>query len=251
MVIGNTSIIGSCRNRLLLIFRSSRTMQRQKEMSVKYIVHYGAMRLLGVFSYDEPIFRYGSRVIVKTPRGQEVGIVRCEADQEILGKLDIGFIEDRIIRLMTETDEIEYRALRRIEQDNLERCQQIIQEMNIVMELMQVELTFGSGRLIIYYTADGRVDFRELVKVLTTKFHMRIEMRQINVREGMKLLHSIGDCGREICCGCFLHDIPTVSIKMAKLQRVTLDPAKISGHCGRLKCCLRYEHDCYVERREK
>jgi cell fate regulator YaaT (PSP1 superfamily) len=87
--------------------------------------------------------------------------------------------------------------------------------------------------------------------LLAAELHVRIEMRQINVRDKMKLLVNIGDCGREICCGCYLHEPPTVTIKMAKLQKVTLDPAKISGHCGRLKCCLRYEYDCYVEEQKK
>ena len=218
---------------------------------MKYVVHYGAMRLLGVFSHADSVFRYGSRVVVKTPRGQEVGTVRCEATPEIVAKLDSGFIENRIMRSMTATDEVEYRKLRHIGLEHLERCQQIVREMDISMELVRVELTFGCERMVIYYTADGRVDFRELVKVLTGKFHVRIEMRQINVREKMKLLCNVGDCGREVCCGCFLHDTPTVAIKMAKLQKVTLDPAKISGHCGRLKCCLRYEYDCYAEQQKK
>jgi len=217
------------------------------EKAIKYIVHYGAMRQLGVFSYTEPVFRYGSRVIVRTPRGQEAGVVRCEATSNIVAKLDSDFVEDRIVRSMTETDETEYRKLRQRERENLERCKQIIQEMEIVMELVRVERVFGGERIVIYYTADGRIDFRELVKVLAAEFQIRIEMRQISVREGMKLFSNIGDCGREICCTCYLNEPPTVSIKMAKLQRVTLDPAKISGHCGRLKCCLRYEYDDYAE----
>jgi len=214
---------------------------------MKYIVHFGAMRSLGVFSYTEPVFRYGHRVIVRTPRGQEVGIVRCEATPETVAKLDSDCVEDRIVRLMTEADEDEARKLRQKERDNLERCRQIVLEMGIVMELVRVERIFGGERIVIYYTADGRIDFRELVKVLAAEFQIRIEMRQISVRDGMKLFSNIGDCGREVCCTCFLHEAPAVSIKMAKLQRVSLDPTKISGHCGRLKCCLRYEYDCYVE----
>ena len=218
---------------------------------MKYIVHYGAMRLLGVFSHADLVFQYGNRIIVKTPRGQEVGTVRCEADPEIVAKLDKGFDENRILRSMTEGDEKEYQRLQHMEQENLERCRQIIQERDTTMELVRVEYTFGGERMIVYYTAGGRVDFRELVKVLSAEFQTRIEMRQINVREKMKLLPNIGDCGREVCCGCFLHETPAVSIKMAKLQRVTLDPSKISGHCGRLKCCLRYEHECYVKQQNK
>jgi len=217
------------------------------EKTMKYIVHYGAMRQLGVFSYTDPILLYGSRVVVRTPRGQESGIVRCEATPTAVAKLDSGFVEDKIIRPMTEADETEHRKLRQRERGNLERCKQIVREMDIAMELVRVEHIFGGERIVIYYTAEGRIDFRELIKVLGVEFQIRIEMRQINVREGMKLFSNIGDCGREVCCTCYLHETPTVSIKMAKLQRVTLDPAKISGHCGRLKCCLRYEYDCYVE----
>jgi cell fate regulator YaaT (PSP1 superfamily) len=168
---------------------------------MKYIVHYGAMRLLGVFSHADLVFQYGNRVVVKTPRGQEVGTVRCEADPDIVAKLDKGFVEDRILRSMTESDEIEFKKIRNLEQKNLERCRQIIQESETVMDLVRVEHTFGSERMVVYYTADGRIDFRELVKVLSAEFQTRIEMRQINVREKMRLLPHIGDCGREICCG--------------------------------------------------
>ena len=184
---------------------------------------------------------------MRTPRGQEAGVVRCEATPEIVAKLDNGFIEDRIVRSMTGIDETECRKFRQLEREDLERCKQIVQEIGIVMDLVRVERIFGGERIIVYYISDGRVDFRELVKVLAAEFQVRVEMRQISTREGMKLLSNMGDCGREVCCACHLHETPIVSIKMAKLQRVTLDPAKISGHCGRLKCCLRYEHDCYVE----
>ena len=218
---------------------------------MKYVVHYGAMRLLGVFSYTDMVLRHGNRVILRTPRGQEVGIVRCEATEDVLEKLDGGYVEDRILRLMTETDEIEYRKLRPLDLDKLERCRQIVQEECISMELLRVEHIFGGERIVIYYTAEGRVDFRELVKVFAAEFQTRIEMRQISIRDGMKLVPNVGDCGRDICCGCYLHETPIVSIKMAKLQRVTLDPAKISGHCGRLKCCLSYEYECYAEKKKK
>lgn len=215
---------------------------------MKYVVQYGAMRSLGVFSYsDSVVLRSGSRVIVQTPRGQEIGTLRCQVTPEILAKLDSGLLEDRIIRTMTESDEKVYQNILQHEPLKRERCQQIISDLGMVMELVRVEQIFGGERLIIYYTADGRVDFRELIKVLAIEFQIRIEMRQINVREEMRLLTNIGDCGREVCCSCYLRETPTVLIKMAKLQKVTLDPGKISGHCGRLKCCLHYEYDCYLE----
>ena len=218
---------------------------------MKYIVHFGAMRSLGVFAYAEPIFRYGSRVVVKTPRGLEAGIVRCEATPDIVAKLDSGFVEDKIVRAMTDADVTEYQKLRQKEQEKLERCKQIVQETGISMELVRVEHLFGGELIVIYYTAEGRIDFRELVKVLVAEFQKRIEMWQISVREGMKLFSHVGDCGREVCCACYLQETPAVSIKMAKLQRVTLDPVKISGYCSRLKCCLRYEYSGYVEEQKK
>ena len=218
---------------------------------MKYIVHYGAMRLLGVFSHNDLVLHYGSRVIVRTPRGQEVGIVRCKAEPELLAKLGSGFFEDRILRSMTEIDEIECQKLQQRELKNLERCKRIIQEMEVIMELVRVEHIFGGERIVLYYTAVGRVDFRELVKVLTAELQTRVEMRQISVREGLRLHPCLGDCGRDLCCCSFLHETPTITIKMAKNQRVTLDPSKISGHCGRLKCCLRYEHDHYVRKQSE
>ena len=217
---------------------------------MKYIIHYGAMQLLGVFSHADLVLQYGSRVIVKTPRGQEVGTVRYEATPNVLKKFDGGFVEGQILRVMTGTDENKYRRLQSAEQEKLESCRRIAQEMKVEMGLVQVEHIFGGEQIVIYYTAEGRIDFRELVKVLAAKFQTRVEMRQINIREKMKLLSNLGDCGREVCC-CYLRETPIISIKMAKLQRVTLDPAKIAGHCGRLKCCLRYEHDYYVEEQKK
>ena len=216
---------------------------------MKYIVQYGAMRALGVFTHAELILHQGNQVIVKTHRGQEAGMVRCEANQENIQKLDKEFVQGQIIRLMTEADEIECQQLQKLEQGKLEGCQKIVQDLGIAMKLVRVEHTFGGERIIIYYTAEGRIDFRELVKVLVGEYQLRVEMRQINAREEMKVLHVIGDCGREVCCGCFLRETPGISIKMAKLQKVTLEPAKISGHCGRLKCCLRYEYDCYVDKK--
>ena len=188
---------------------------------------------------------------MKTPRGQEVGIVRSEATPEMLEKLAPGYVEDKILRTMTDNDEAEYRKLRQIEREKLESCRLIVQEIGVAMELVRIEHIFGGERIVIYYTADGRIDFREIVKVFAAEFQTRIEMRQINAREGLKLLSSIGDCGRDVCCGCFLHETPIVTIKMAKQQRVTLDPAKIAGHCGRLKCCLRYEIDSYPDKPKK
>jgi cell fate regulator YaaT (PSP1 superfamily) len=115
------------------------------------------------------------------------------------------------------------------------------------MQLVDVEHLYGGERVVIYYLAEGRIDFRELVKSLANEFQTRIEMRQIGVRDEAKLLADYGDCGKPVCCNTHLSEMPPVSMKMAKLQRATLDPSKISGRCGRLKCCLRYEYDTYQE----
>jgi cell fate regulator YaaT (PSP1 superfamily) len=115
------------------------------------------------------------------------------------------------------------------------------------MQLIDIEHLFGGERIIIYYLAEGRIDFRELVKRLAAEFQTRIEMRQIGVRDEAKLLADYGDCGKAVCCNTHLNEMPPVSMKMAKLQKATLDPTKVSGRCGRLKCCLRYEYDTYVQ----
>ena len=115
------------------------------------------------------------------------------------------------------------------------------------MQLVDVEHVFGGERIVVYYLAEGRVDFRDLVKMLAAEFQTRIEMRQIGVRDEAKLLADYGDCGKPVCCNTHLSQMPPVSMKMAKLQKATLDPTKISGRCGRLKCCLRYEYSTYVE----
>jgi cell fate regulator YaaT (PSP1 superfamily) len=186
-------------------------------------------------------------VIVRTTRGQESGTVLCPATPESLAEMKGEWIEERVIRPMTEADEIEYRRLQTGEKDEFIRCRNIIRKMNITMDLVRVEHIFGGERIIVYYVAEGRVDFRELVKILASEFQTRIEMRQIGVRDETKLLADFGDCGKEVCCNWYLTEMPPVSMKMAKLQKATLDPTKISGRCGRLKCCLRYEYDHYIE----
>ncbi|HWC89897.1 MAG TPA: regulatory iron-sulfur-containing complex subunit RicT, partial [Pirellulales bacterium] len=124
-------------------------------------------------------------------------------------------------------------------------CERLIAEMQLPMQLVDVEHVFGGERIVIYYLAENRVDFRELVKLLAAEFQTRVEMRQIGVRDEAKLLADYGDCGKPVCCNTHLSEMPPVSMKMAKLQKATLDPTKISGRCGRLKCCLRYEYDTY------
>lgn len=221
-------------------------------MEKRYIVRFGAMRLLGVFTpaREGNHFSRGDRVIVRTERGLEIGEVLLEASERVLSYL-VDPPQGQILRLMTTDDEREATRIRRQATEEIKVCERIVSELGLQMELVDVEHLFGGERIIVYYLADGRVDFRELVKRLAAEFHTRIEMRQIGVRDEAKLLADYGDCGQPVCCNNHLITIPPVSMKMAKLQKATLDPAKISGRCGRLKCCLRYEFDQYEELLER
>jgi len=153
----------------------------------------------------------------------------------------------QILREMTADDANEYAHIRNSAHDEFAVCRRHVESLGLPMQLVDIEHLFGGERIIIYYLAEGRVDFRELVKQLAGEFQTRIEMRQIGVRDEAKLLADYGDCGKTVCCNSHLIEMPPVSMKMAKLQKATLDPTKISGRCGRLKCCLRYEYDTYVE----
>jgi cell fate regulator YaaT (PSP1 superfamily) len=210
-----------------------------------YVVRCGTMRILHLMQASGDYPR-GTRVIARTPRGLEVGVVLCLADERVLAQMDEppgGSIQ----REMTEADENELAHLAGRLVADADRCFEIIQEMNLPMDLVDVERVFGGERMVVYYLSDDRVDFRELVKRLAQEFQTRIEMRQIGVRDEAKLLADYGDCGKPVCCNSHLHKMPPVSMKMAKMQKATLDPNKISGRCGRLKCCLRYEFDVYEE----
>ncbi|MBQ3388508.1 MAG: hypothetical protein IJG60_04785 [Thermoguttaceae bacterium] len=214
----------------------------------KYMVRYGAMRLRGIFTFpsDDPLF-HGTRVILRTSRGQEAGTVLREPTPESMGTLPYSYEEGRIVRVMTPDDEKQCRSIWEVEKEEYPRAKAIIAQSKLQMDLVRVEHIFGGERLIVYYLAEERVDFRELVRVLAAEFHTRIEMRQIGPRDETKLQADVGDCGRECCCGTYLYSMQPVSMKMAKLQRATLDPTKVSGRCGRLKCCLRFEYEDYVE----
>ena len=148
---------------------------------------------------------------------------------------------------MTEQDLNEFAHLQETRDEKLKTCQRHIEKFQLEMELVEIEHLFGGERVIVYYLAEQRIDFRELVKSLASEFQTRIEMRQIGVRDEAKLLADYGDCGKPVCCNTHLSSMPPVSMKMAKIQKATLDPTKISGRCGRLKCCLRYEYDTYDE----
>lgn len=211
----------------------------------RYVLRYGSMRHVGVFSArgGERYLR-GSRVIARTTRGLEVAEVLIEAGEELVAKL-ANSPGGQIVRAMTPEDEHELDHIRQKERTAFQQCQEHVARLGLPMQLVDVEQLFGGERLVVYFLSEVRVDFRELVKVLAGEFQTRIELRQIGVRDEAKLLADYGDCGQPVCCGTFLSEMPPVSMKMAKLQKATLDPTKISGRCGRLKCCLRYEYDVY------
>jgi len=210
-----------------------------------YIVRYGAMRLLGVFRANGgAVYRRGVKVIARTERGLEAGQVLCQANPEVLEQLNDS-TEGQILREMTPEDVHEVARIRGRAPEELKTCQRHIDKLGLQMQLVDVEHIFGGERIVVYYLAESRVDFRELVKLLAGEFQTRIEMRQIGVRDEAKLLADFGDCGNAVCCNNHLVQMPPVSMKMAKLQKATLDPTKISGRCGRLKCCLRFEYETY------
>lgn len=213
----------------------------------RYVVRHGVMRNLGVFTpRGQDKFIRGDRVVARTNRGLEAGEVLCEATDEAVAQLSEPK-QGQILRRLSNDDIRDVRKLFEQERREFEVCQREIAKLHLEMQLVDVEHLYGGERVVIYYLAEDRVDFRELVKVLAAEFQTRIEMRQIGVRDEAKLLADYGDCGKPVCCNTHLSEMPPVSMKMAKLQRATLDPTKISGRCGRLKCCLRYEYDVYQD----
>jgi cell fate regulator YaaT (PSP1 superfamily) len=191
------------------------------------------------------VLKCGDLVIVKTEQGTGLGKV-------VRGPLKVDNIEERkeikkIFRLANEADLDQFQKVQEKEKEAFAYCLERIRERNLVMKLVKVEWFFDGSKVIFYFTADGRIDFRELVKDLVHRFHTRIEMRQIGVRNEAKMLGGMGHCGRGVCCSTFLPDFATVSVKMAKEQNLPLNPIKISGLCGRLMCCLTYEYETYLE----
>ncbi|AVD36757.1 PSP1 domain-containing protein [Clostridioides difficile] len=188
-------------------------------------------------------------VVVETARGLEYGKV-------VVGPKDMDESElvsplKPIIRIATEEDKKVFLENKEKAKETFELCQQKIKEHELTMFLIDCEYTFDRNKLIFYFTAEGRIDFRELVKDLAAIFKTRIELRQIGVRDEAKSIGGLGPCGRKLCCSSWLGDFQPVSIKMAKDQSLSLNPTKISGICGRLFCCLKYEHDVYSEAIEK
>lgn len=197
------------------------------------------------FDPDGTSYRENDEVIVETARGIEFGFV-VTANRTVMAS-DIVSPLKKILRMATEEDRAHYEENNRRREEAFAVCKEKIAEHGIDMKLIDVEYTFDNNKLLFYFTADGRVDFRELVKDLASVFRTRIELRQIGIRDEAKLMGGLGVCGRPFCCHSFLSDFVQVSIKMAKEQNLSLNSAKISGTCGRLMCCLRYEYDVYEE----
>jgi cell fate regulator YaaT (PSP1 superfamily) len=182
-------------------------------------------------------------VIVETIRGLELGTVVIDLRQ--VPEEEVVLPLKKVMRIATQSDLQKMEANQAKTAEAKEICLQKIAAHDLPMKLVDVEYTFDGSKIIFYFTAEGRVDFRELVKDLAAVFRTRIELRQIGVRDEAKMLGGLGSCGRELCCASFLGDFEPVSIRMAKDQNLSLNPTKISGICGRLMCCLKYENDCY------
>ncbi len=205
------------------------------------------MRNLGVMTANgDASYRRGQEVVIRTERGTESGQVLCEASNDALSHLDEP-PSGNVLREFGDQDVADWADIAAGRKQMMKDVATQIEKLGLDMQLVDVEQILGRQRIVVYYLAEQRVDFRELVKVLAKQFSTRIEMRQIGVRDEAKLLADYGDCGKPVCCNTHLVKMPPVSMKMAKLQKATLDPTKISGRCGRLKCCLRYEFDTYEE----
>ncbi len=189
--------------------------------------------------------KIGDYVLVETIRGMEFGTVVIAP--KLVGEADVFLPLKPVMRIATEEDLQNHLQNKEDEAHAMEVCEQLIIKNKLEMQLLGCEYTFDRTKLIFYFTAEGRVDFRQLVKDLAYTFRLRIELRQIGVRDAAKMIGGLGPCGRVLCCSSFLGEFATVTIKMAKNQQLSLNPSKISGICGKLLCCLKYENDTYVE----
>lgn len=215
---------------------------------MKKIVGVRFKRLGKIYFFDPKWLevKKGEYVIVDTVQGEEIAEVvvpnRIINEEKIVAPLK------KILRLASKKDLKQAEECKKKEKEAFEVCKNRIKVHNLDMTLTDVEFKFDNSKIIFYFTADGRIDFRELVKYLASKYKTRIELRQIGARDEVKRIGGYGVCGRELCCCSFLSDFETVSIKMAKEQNLSLNPTKVSGSCGRLMCCLKYEENVYEEK---
>jgi len=249
--------------------KNSETRTKQTKHKKYILVRYGRMSTLGLFEHHETdILKIHTRVVIKTNRGLELGYLvgrfssykagqfRLNQEQlkEYFNNEDVDFSKGpagKFIRYATAADISEERHLRKIAREEMEYCRRFVVEMNLPMKIIDAEHVFGGERIIFYFMSDGRVDFRDLVKRIAQEYQTRIEMRQIGSRDEAKLLGDVESCGQQCCCQRFLKHLKPVNMRMAKMQKATLDPAKISGYCGRLKCCLRYEDENYTDLKKR
>lgn len=220
----------------------------EQEMKTEYEIIGIRFKNVGKVYYFDPCgikLAPGDKAVVETARGIEYGFVTV--GNKIVHESEVVLPLRPVIRKATHDDDRRYEANRDNEENAAKICLEKIAELKLDMKLVDVEYTFDNSKLLFYFTSDGRVDFRELVKDLAAIFRTRIELRQIGIRDETKMVGGLGVCGRPFCCKKFLDDFVQVSIKMAKEQNLSLNSQKISGACGRLMCCLRYEHNVYEE----
>ncbi len=215
-------------------------------MQHQVTIRYGILRNIENVYTPTPTLRKGDKVVIRSSRGVELGEVVSQP-QEIDDKTVVQNMGEVLYKVTEEDKKKQKEIEEELIPSEFSLCQKKIKEHNLPMKLASVEHLFGSKKIIFYFLAKGRVDFRELVKDLAKEYKSRIEMKQIGVRDEARLLAEYEHCGRELCCRTFLKDLEPVTMKMAKNQKATLDPSKISGRCGRLMCCLRYEDNAYEE----
>jgi cell fate regulator YaaT (PSP1 superfamily) len=212
-----------------------------------YICRHGAMKYLGIFQpLNGAEYTRGQHVVLRTERGTETGEVLCPSTAQAEATLPEP-TRGEILRVMSAEDDARAKQVLANQLSAYAKGTGLVLQHKLLMQIVEVECLFGGEKIVFFFLADGRVDFRELVKSMAREFKTRIELRQIGVRDEAKLLADYGDCGKPVCCNSHMAVMPPVSMRMAKLQKSTLDPNKISGRCGRLKCCLRFEQDVYEE----
>ncbi|AQQ70083.1 hypothetical protein SMSP2_00423 [Limihaloglobus sulfuriphilus] len=238
--------------------------KNDKSKQNRMLVRYGNIGYIGLFEHNlTELPARPTRVVIKTERGLELGtlIGACNSKKGNFC-LNCGSLEDyyetqqgeyplgrggKFVRIANEQDLSEEKHINNNAKNEMKRCQEFARELGLQMKVVDCEHIFGGERVIFYFLSDGRVDFRELVKQLAREFQTRIEMRQIGARDEARLISDIETCGQPCCCRQFLKILKPVNMRMAKVQKATLDPSKISGHCGRLRCCLRYEDETYTQ----
>ena len=220
---------------------------QQEEQSTVEVVDIQFRSGQKIYYFDPAGKKYqaGDHLIIDTARGPEYGI--CTRENHFIHKMEVVSPLREVIRVATQQDEKVIAENIEKEEKAYKACLKKIEEIGLDMQLVSAECAFDGSKILFFFTADERVDFRELVKSLAAMFHTRIELRQIGVRDKARMVGGLGICGRPFCCGSFLEDFQPVSIKMAKTQNLSLNPTKISVTCGRLMCCLKYEQDAYED----